>query len=803
MRRKHNFLAVILVLSILLAEWTVPVTAHGAGKTVADRGETAVAEAATGSAVTPAVTGSAVTPAATGSAVSSGPATEQTSDPAETSAPSGTSGPEETLAPGQTLSPALTPTPTAVSSLIPAQTSSPVMTPTMAPTSTPVPTTLPSIRFISRIEVTETMMEVPYSSSFGKDQVTINVYYSDGTVEKTRPDSVTGVDTSRLGPQTLTVTYQGVTAVYDITVVPRQVTGVKMKSGTSTTMTVVWQSLPEAEHYDIYTSKIENGSYVKLDSTKNTEYTFKNLQPGQIIYIKIQAVSGDAVGEFSAATPIAPRPGKVTGLKATYIVRKKVTLTWNPSSGATGYAIYYRLTTDKEYTYAGKVEVDASADTQELTYTVTGLTAGKDYYFVVYAYAVDLSNLGDASEAVLYGTAPKLPEITLIKGGDKRVKLYWSKSRGAQYYQIYVSTKKNSGYSLSATAQIDEYRVRGIDGLKQKKTYYVKVTAVRKMSGFVLSTDSEAKSTTTKKAKATSTKPKLYKTKKKFKKSAACKKYKAFRKKVTYNKSFVCPGLKNTNVAGFGCTSMVPQGVAFAKKYMLITAFDYQKEQESVMYVMDKNTKKYVTTLVMPHMGHLGGIAFDGTNLWIAYGKNLQCLKYSEIKKAAASGKAFWEITKFTTQCAIPETASYVGFYKNRVWVGSYNEYSKKYMYGFKISNKNGTPTLKKTNQVLMPNRTQGVAFTSGGKLIISRSCQTRKELLGFMSQLETYKPTWNLNKSTIKLKKCRKVTKLPPMNEGIAINGSYTYVLYESSYFWDCKYKMDRVTAFRTGKVS
>ncbi len=746
MRKKHDFLVVILILSILLAEGAVPVTARAAVETAVGSEKTMAAAAATGGSVTPAVTGSAATPAVTGSAVSSSPVVQ---------------------------------------------------------TSTPVPTTLPSIRFITRIEVTDTPMEVPYSSTFGKDQITVNVYYSDGTVEKTRPDSVTGVDTSRLGPQTLTVTYQGFMASYDITVVPRQVTGVRMKSGTSTTMTVVWQPLPEAERYDIYTSKIENGSYVKLDSTKKTEYTFRDLLPGQIIYIKIQAVSGDAVGEFSAATPIAPRPGKVTGLKATYIARKKVTLTWKPASGATGYAVYYRLTTDKEYTHAGNVEADEIKDMEELTYTVTGLTAGKDYYFVVYAFAVDISNQGDASAAVLYGTAPKLPEITLIKGGHKRVKLYWSKSRGAQYYQLYVSTKKNSGYKLSATVQPDEYRVRGMDGLKQKKTYYVKVSAVRKMSGFLLSSESEVKSTATRKAKATSTKPKLYKTKKKFKKSAACKKYKAFRKKVTYNKSFVCPGLKNTNVAGFDCASMVPQGVAFAGKYMLITAFDYQKEQESVMYVMDKNTRKYLTTLVMPHMGHLGGIAFDGTNLWIAYGTNLQCLKYSEINKAATSKKPFWEITKFAAQCAIPETASYVGYYKGRVWAGSYNEYSKKYMYGFKISNKNGTPKLKKTNQILMPNRTQGVAFTSGGKLIISRSCQTRKELPGFMSQLETYKPKWNLNKGTIKLKKRRKLTKLPPMNEGIAINGSYTYVLYESSYFWDCRYKMDRVTAFRTGKVS
>ena len=43
----------------------------------------------------------------------------------------------------------------------------------------------------------------------------------------------------------------------------------------------------------------------------------------------------------------------------------------------------------------------------------------------------------------------------------------------------------------------------------------------------------------------------------------------------------------------------------------------------------------------------------------------------------------------------------------------------------------------------------------------------------------------------------------MPPMNEGIAIDGAYTYVIYESPAFYECQAKLDRVTAFKTSKIN
>ena len=100
-----------------------------------------------------------------------------------------------------------------------------------------------------------------------------------------------------------------------------------------------------------------------------------------------------------------------------------------------------------------------------------------------------------------------------------------------------------------------------------------------------------------------------------------------------------------------------------------------------------------------------------------------------------------------------------------------------------------------------MPNRTQGLAFTKDGNMIVSRSCQTKAGRRGFMSKLEIYKPT--LNYATIMyLGKIKNKLQLPPMNEGIAISGDYTYVIYESPAFSECQAPVDRVTAFNTKKI-
>ncbi len=682
-------------------------------------------------------------------------------------------------------------TPSPAPTVAPETTEQPSITPTITPEITPTPTPVVTL---DRIEALNIPSEIPYSSSFTEKNVILTAYYSDGSSKTVNPDVPFTLNTSLLGEKTIELQYQELAIEILVTVVPRQVTELKMVKGTESSMKVRWNALEEADLYQLYTSTEKEGEYVLFTTTEKTEYEFKNLIRGEITYLKVQAVGENQVGEYSEVLPVAPTPAKVTGVNATKNEKKKITLTWDEAKGAHGYAIYYRLSTEVNY--------KKIATTTKLTYEITGLAVGKDYYFVVYAYGGNDTNLGEGSEPRLEGTAPASAKITKVKGGDKRVKAYWKQSAGVEYYEIYYSTQKSSGYTLAGSVSVLDFKLYGIDGLKQNKKYYVKIITVRNVGGKVLTSTSNILYATTKNAKKTSTAAKYYTTKKKFKKSPAYKKYKAFRKRVNFKKSFVLPGMKATNAGGFTVSRMIPQSIAFAGNYMLISAYDYSGQQESVIYVMNRLTRKYITSIILPHTGHVGGMAFDGKNLWIARGKKVDCLSYDTIHQAAISGKEFKEIYRFTTTVTTSSTVSYMTYYNGRVWAGEYNQYSSKYMYGYLVGETNGVPTLTQINKILMPNRTQGVAFTAKGKMIISRSCQTKAGKSGFMSRLDIYQPTWDETKQTIKKNKLKKKVQMPPMNEGIAVYGSYTYVLYESVSFSECSAPVDRVAAFKTSKI-
>jgi hypothetical protein len=150
----------------------------------------------------------------------------------------------------------------------------------------------------------------------------------------------------------------------------------------------------------------------------------------------------------------------------------------------------------------------------------------------------------------------------------------------------------------------------------------------------------------------------------------------------------------------------------------------------------------------------------------------------------------------------MPDTVSYVSYYKEKIWAGTYNETASKYMYAYSVGNKTGVPSLTQTNKMQMPNRTQGVTFTADGKMIVSRSCQTKAGKSGFLCQLDVYKPTWNFNKTSLKKNARKKTVQMPPMNEGIAVNGIYTYLVFESPALSECPAPVDRVVAFKTSKL-
>lgn len=122
------------------------------------------------------------------------------------------------------------------------------------------------------------------------------------------------------------------------------------------------------------------------------------------------------------------------------------------------------------------------------------------------------------------------------------------------------------------------------------------------------------------------------------------------------------------------CDTMVPQGLAIKDGLILITAYDgidgyksdlklhsYRKsfreklsqEEEheahnSVIVVLDQNTKEILTTIELSDKNHVGGIAVDDENVYIAKSedRNISVISLDKIKEVAKQGREGTDHTK-------------------------------------------------------------------------------------------------------------------------------------------------------------
>lgn len=573
------------------------------------------------------------------------------------------------------------------------------------------------------------------------------------------------------------------------------ITGFEVTETTTTSIKLVWDEMPGMTSYLIYSYDMEKGEYIRLDEVTAPEYTLTDLSAGQEFYFTVCGYNEEKAEQSRFAEPVHTytRPEQLVTFQFTKNNSTSITLSWEPIASATGYLIYHAEGNGAE-TLVGT--------TTELTYKDTGLKSGTTYRYRIRTYYAEEENTGEYSEKLSTTTLPAKPTIK-VRGGNKRVRITWSKLTGATGYRIYQYTGATPVLIATVTGKSTVTYVR--TGLTNGTKYKFSVTAYRSYKD----KDYEGSKSTAVTAKAvsvgkTSTKAKIYKTKKAFLKSVAVKTCSFLKKKLVYAKCVILPGMTNTNVSEFGCTSMVPQGLTFAGGYMMISAYDSKGLDNSVVYVMSKSSKKLLTTIVLPNKTHAGGIAYDGRNLWICQSTTLRSIPFATIKAAASAKKDYLEVPEYDTVNELGQQAAAVTYYKGLLWVASYNETSSGYLGSYRIDSKASKPTLTLCKRIKIANRVQGLTFTSNGYLVLSRSCQTNASKRGFFHQLDVYKP--NLSKAgsgIVKLGKVKKKIDMPSMNEEIAVSGKYLYVNFESSYFASAVKRVDRVCAFKVAAVT
>lgn len=274
------------------------------------------------------------------------------------------------------------------------------------------------------------------------------------------------------------------------------------------------------------------------------------------------------------------------------------------------------------------------------------------------------------------------------------------------------------------------------------------------------------------------------------------------------------PGLQNTNIGGKACTNMVPQGLGLAGDYLLITAYDAQEENNSVVYVLANSGERkgnYLTTLVLPNINHVGGITFDGSFVWIAQSsdKTLKGFSYETLEKAACSGEDSVRVEYEIASNKLLNTASLVSFYDGLLWVGTFAQTEQGILYGYQAKINGSIAVLTAVRSIQLPAQTQGVSFVQDeGRTVLLASCSYGRKN---DSRLHVYFPDYNTpaESGEIRLGEAVCMMTLPPMLEEIASDGTYTYCLFESAAtkystmpFNRCLHPVDRVVPLRTAEL-
>ncbi len=240
------------------------------------------------------------------------------------------------------------------------------------------------------------------------------------------------------------------------------------------------------------------------------------------------------------------------------------------------------------------------------------------------------------------------------------------------------------------------------------------------------------------------------------------------------------PGMPSTREEDYinnsiNSSDLCMQGLCFTPDYIIMTAYTESKNEPGALMVFDRESGKYLVTLGMKKDSHLGGVAFDGTNLWICHSNSntLERISYEYIKLIAEDAPGYCiDASAISDEYRLRNTPSCITCYGGRIWVATYSKmfHSKMYSYTYDQS----TDKMVVLGEYTIPCKVQGIAFDSQGSVYLSTSLGRNQS-----SYLRVYSSLIAMNMSpghpNVKVE-------MPPCSEEIAIADNKLYVLFESA---------------------
>jgi hypothetical protein len=249
---------------------------------------------------------------------------------------------------------------------------------------------------------------------------------------------------------------------------------------------VQWEAVEGVDGYRVYrkagsetswttvASKLEGGdltSWKDTDIKNGTQYTYTvkayKVVEGTTVW------SGYVSAGVSAKRLSTPTLTKVSNSSS------GVTFTWGKVSGASGYRVYRKASSETKWT---KVATVKSGST--VSWTDTSAKNGTKYTYTVRAYTTVngeqvLSSYDSTGKTILRLSTPSISKLT---AGSKKITVKWGTNSKATGYQIEYSTSSNFSNSTRIKVEDKSTASKVISNLTKGKKYYVRIRSY-KVSG--------------------------------------------------------------------------------------------------------------------------------------------------------------------------------------------------------------------------------------------------------------------------------------------------------------------------------
>ncbi len=221
-------------------------------------------------------------------------------------------------------------------------------------------------------------------------------------------------------------------------------------------------------------------------------------------------------------------------------------------------------------------------------------------------------------------------------------------------------------------------------------------------------------------------------------------------------------------------TSQCPQGICMTDAYLLVSSYSSGENGNlGCIHVFDKKNGNYLVTLGMKGESHLGGLAFDGENIWVCHSNNstLECIPYVFVQRIASDmPQSVVDCSTLFEEFHVSNTPSCIAYYDGKIWVATHTKILNSRMVAYKIT-KNG---LRQVESYRIPDKVQGVTFDEEGRVYLSTSYGRKNS-----SYLKIYESAETLDKKPgqpqIKIE-------MPPCSEEIDIEDDAVYIVFESA---------------------